>query len=545
MRYLTLPFFPVLLGIYPALLLYANNKQHFPINVVLAPMTVSLLFVMLGYAVFYAVMKSAQKAAFMVGICCATVILYNPIYLWIEGTQIETPFFSIGPTKLILGSALLIFLLSFIVLNRTKSSLSNLIIIVNVFAVTIVLTPAIIIFDYHLLSNKISVSADRPQDQFSFDETVIGSDTLPDIYHIILDGYGRWDIYRDYFDFDNDTLRDFFDENGFLVSDVSRSNYSQTALSFAAMLNGNYLQEMFGNLDTGADTNARTPVYNLIKKNAVFSSLSKAGYRVQVFYSGVEATDFRGTPIKTLGLDNSRFTDFVFLDEFQSELLHMTPLPNVWNALSGSSSLKKDSMARGRINFAFDNIGKAWTLEDERGNASVPVYSFAHIAAPHHPHLYNADGTPFDATEGKTTVECRIIGEGGISAETYVERHVNYVKYLNQRLTEAIERILQSDRRKTVILVSSDHGPRSNCEAGNPLKPAYVRERMANLLAIYAPDMVNITQFSNATPVNYYRLLFNGYLGANLPLLPDHVYNSAFVKPFAFVDVTKLTASDK
>jgi len=121
MCYLKLPFFPVLLGIYPVIFLYAHNQQHFMINVVLLPMMVSLLFVLLGFVVFYAVMKSAQKAALMVGICCGTVILYNPIYLWIQYTQIETPFFSIGPTKLILASTLLIILLSFIALIRTKS----------------------------------------------------------------------------------------------------------------------------------------------------------------------------------------------------------------------------------------------------------------------------------------------------------------------------------------------------------------------------------------------------------------------------------------
>lgn len=543
MRYLRLPLFPILLGIYPIIFVYAYNKQHFMIDVIVLPVVVSLLFVLLGFAVFYAVMKSAQKAAFMVAICCGTVILYNPIFLWVQNTRIPH-LLSIGPGKLVLSSALLTLLVSFVVLIRTRVSLSRLTIIMNVFAATLVLMPVVIILNYRLLPNQISSSPDRPQELLTFDQATIDAATLPDIYHIVLDGYGRWDTYRDYYGFGNDKLRNFFDENGFLVSDVSRSNYAQTALTFASMLNANYLQELLGNLHAGAETDDRTPLYRLIRMNAVFSSLKKAGYQVQVFESGYDGTDFRVTPTRTLGPNNSKFTNFEFLDEFQSELLNRTPLPDLLDFL-GNGSLGKAAMQRARIDYAFDNIGKAWTLDDGNGGESMPVYTLVHILGPHHPHLYNADGTPFDGTEGNTGDACRIIGERGMSAKTYRERHVNYMTYLNQRLMQAIERILQTQRRKTVILVSSDHGPRSNCDASNLMKPDYLRERTANLLAIYAPDMAEPTQFLNATPVNYYRLLFNGYLGAKLPLLPDHVYYSSFDKPFAFFDVTDATAPNE
>ena len=75
-----------------------------------------------------------------------------------------------------------------------------------------------------------------------------------------------------------------------------------------------------------------------------------------------------------------------------------------------------------------------------------------------------------------------------VTPEAYIERHVNYVQYLNQRLMQAIERILHSHEQQVIILVTSDHGPGSSCEADNLLKPAYLRERTAHLMALYLPD---------------------------------------------------------
>ena len=45
-----------------------------------------------------------------------------------------------------------------------------------------------------------------------------------------------------------------------------------------------------------------------------------------------------------------------------------------------------------------------------------------------------------------------------------------------------------------------------------------------------------------APPGVYCRVLFNAFLGTDLPLLPEMVYLSSFDRPFAFIDVTETTA---
>ena len=546
MRFLTQPFFPLLLAVFPVVSLYAHNQQHFLIGVVLLPMAASLLMVLLCIAVFYCLLRNLRKAALMAGVCYGLLILYNPLFEWWEPVRIETAFLVIGPLKIIAVVAFLILVGSFVVLLRTKLPLTNPTIVMNVVALTMLLPPVIDVLQYNWADSQgADPGIKGVEARLPIGRAGPSSATLPSIYHIVLDGHGRDDIYADYFDFDNAGLRQFFVDKGFLLSRVSRSNYTQTALSFASMLNGDYLQELLGDLDSRAGKDDRAPVFRLIRDNAVFATLAKAGYRIQSYDSGYAGTDFSGTSVKTLSPNHAGLLGFGFLDEFQSEFLNLTPLPRILTLVLGRDRLSNFAIRRERIEFAFDNLGKPWTIGEGAGRNFSPTYNLVHILGPHGPHLYRADGTPFNPTEANATGDsCAIIGEGGVTSEVYIERHVNYVQYLNQRLMQAIERILQSHEQQVIILVTSDHGPGSSCEADNLLKPAYLRERTAILLAVYLPDREKAAAFLRQTPVNLYRLLFNQYLGADLPLLPNKVFFSSSARPFALVDVTVLTAPE-
>ncbi len=546
MRFLNQPFFPLLLAIFPVVFLYAHNQQHFLIGVVLLPIAASLLVALLCIAVFYGLFRNLRKAALMTGVCYGLLILYNPLFEWWEAVRIETAFLVIGPLKIIAVLAIFVIVGSFVVLLRTKLPLTNPTIVMNVVSLTMLLPPVIDMVQYNWADSQgADPSIKGVAERLPIGRAGPPSATLPSIYHIVLDGYGRDDIYAEYFDFDNAGLRQFFADKGFLLSLTSRSNYTQTALSFASMLNGDYLQELLGDLDSRAGKDDRAAVFSLIRDNAVFATLAKAGYRIQSYDSGYFGTDFSGTSVKTLSPNHAGLLGFGFLDEFQSEFLNLTPLPRILTLVVGHDRFSNFAIRRERIEFAFDNMGKPWTLGEGAGRNFSPTYNLVHILGPHGPHLDRADGKSFNPTEAKATGDsCAIIGEGGVTPGVYIERHVNYVQYLNQRLMQAIERILQIHEQRVIILVTSDHGPGSSCEADNLLKPAYLRERTANLLALYLPDREKGAAFLSQTPVNLYRLLFNQYLGADLPLLPNKVFFSSSERPFALVDVIAMTTQE-
>lgn len=59
----------------------------------------------------------------------------------------------------------------------------------------------------------------------------------PDIYYIVLDGYGRADVLEELYGHDNGPFLDGLRDRGFYVADEAYSNYAVTPLSLAGTLN--------------------------------------------------------------------------------------------------------------------------------------------------------------------------------------------------------------------------------------------------------------------------------------------------------------------
>src|SRR5215211_254514 len=69
--------------------------------------------------------------------------------------------------------------------------------------------------------------------------TVPGSP--PDIYYIILDGYGRQDVLEEVYGYRNEEFLSYLRSRGFFVADEAHSNYIQTPLSLSSSLNFDYI----------------------------------------------------------------------------------------------------------------------------------------------------------------------------------------------------------------------------------------------------------------------------------------------------------------
>ena len=94
----------------------------------------------------------------------------------------------------------------------------------------------------------------------------------PDVYHLVLDGFGRSDVLASRYGIDSTrfvkTLRDL----GFEVAERGTANYIQTALSLASMLNGSYIES------SDAESSSRRPLHGLIQRSSVVTSFKRLGY---------------------------------------------------------------------------------------------------------------------------------------------------------------------------------------------------------------------------------------------------------------------------
>jgi hypothetical protein len=68
----------------------------------------------------------------------------------------------------------------------------------------------------------------------------------------------------------------------------------------------------------------------------------------------------------------------------------------------------------------------------------------------------------------------------------------------------------------------------------------YLKEQMSILNAYYLPGIDSSGLYDSITPVNSFRIIFNAYFDAKLPLLEDSSYYSSQVYPFDFANVTRI-----
>jgi hypothetical protein len=343
----------------------------------------------------------------------------------------------------------------------------------------------------------------------------------PDVYVLILDGYGRADVLRDLYGFDNPlpgTLR----TNGFAVADAATANYAQTALSLASAFNLDYLPQLGQARRSHAAS--RRGLADLIGGSRFFEAFADAGYRLRVYESEY-------TMIRPRGSERRRAP--YHLNEFGYSMFEATPLPSLFQAVG---------LPRGWLPLRVHRHHLEWTLADLAENVPAadapPTFVFAHLLAPHPPFAVDAEGglrnsrAPALLHDGNMW---RTIAQD--SGDSYKAGYVDAVRYLNDRVTRVARAIADRPSRPAIILIHSDHGPGLEVEWEDP-KATNMRERMGVLLAVRFPQGEGVGLGEAATLVNAYRSVINGALKLQLPSLEDRSYFSTWSRPFDYIDVT-------
>lgn len=335
----------------------------------------------------------------------------------------------------------------------------------------------------------------------------------PDIYYLILDGYGRSDILQEYYRFDNTELLLFLEANGFYLAERSHSNYSVTVLSLASSLNMTYLDGEIGG--TARVTSDPYPVFRMIHVNRLFEILSRWGYRIVTFASGYKPTEINSADLFLT--PGSSFT------QFQNGLINLTPLP-LWLLNEQYETHRR------RIRFIFNELPGV-TIEEQ------PSFVFAHIPSPHPPFVFGSDGQAVNLDLSFTMDDgdrlTALIGQ-----ENYKKAYISQVRYLNQLLMEAVRKILSSAQRPTIIIIQGDHGPGSMLD-WDSVDVSNIPERMSILNAYYFFDQNYAALYPEITPVNTFRAILDQYFGTHLGLAEDRSYFTLLNRLYDFTNVSE------
>jgi len=347
---------------------------------------------------------------------------------------------------------------------------------------------------------------------------------LPDIYVLVLDGYGRADVLQELYHHENPLVREL-ESLGFVVASRATSNYAQTALSIASLLNVDYIQTLVG--DFRHERDDRRLLEELIHNNRTFSTLRSAGYRLRAYSS--EYPLIRPSPV------DDRRGPFLAATQFDYALYEETVFPWLFTWIGLPRGWEPARWHRRQID---------WTLDDLEGSGPAddrPVFVFAHVLLPHPPFVFTANGgsrptsLPISLNDG---FEWRAAATN--TPESYEAGYVEALTFANARLKRIVEHVIAREPtrgRRSVIYLQGDHGPGSRLHRDDA-RTTDLRERHGILLAARAPGMTDAI-YPTITPVNALRAVLNAALGSRLEPLDDRAYFSTWEEPYTFIDVTE------
>jgi hypothetical protein len=310
----------------------------------------------------------------------------------------------------------------------------------------------------------------------------------PDVYLILLDGDARADVLDDLFGFDNGPFLAALEARGFEIAERSESNYFWTHSTLVSMLNLQLVEDVPRLEPVLRGEVATYPtVREAINENAVFARFREAGYEIVTTGSGFERESLRRSDI---------YLDSGEMNEFEYGLLLSTLLGD---ALRVAAPDFAAAQQRSRVLSEFEFLREASTAP-----RTVPRFVFVHVPSPHHPIVFNADGSPRPAPMTHPFFADSAHERGVPVADDRVA-YAGQLAFLNTRVLDAVDELIDT-RPNAYIIIMSDHGSATGVNWQAPTRDQ-LRERVANLWGARTPGSMHVFS-EDQTPVNAFRRLF-------------------------------------
>ncbi len=466
---------------------YRSTTVIVPPSQVLRPLLILLVVVLgLGF-VFSRIVKDLDWAAVLLSIFvlgfCAT----------------ETFFLLVGVISI------LAFTLWWPVMIWRKREFSpgQVTLFLNIIAVFLVIwtTAQVLPLFMHIPWKEYQAEILRVQNSVKID--IVDAKNKPDIYYIVLDGYARADVLNEFYGYENHELIDYLESKGFIIPSSSYSNYPKTALSVASTLNLDYIHTDAMKIENNAFWWLMSP---LIEQSLTRNILEENGYDAVSI-----VTDW--------GVTNNSTTDLHFkpypiqLNDFESYLLEHTPLAVIKPLLEQISFVPSFRAHGHLIKYSFQTLSEIPTLPE-------PTFTFVHLISPHPPFIFDEDGNLLDK-QGAFSFNDANDYSG--SKEEYRQGYVAQVQFINKHLIETIEAILYESDVPPIIILQADHGPGMLTDFRSS-ENTCLKERFSVFSAYYFPSVDERSIPNDISAVNVFRVLFNEYFDAELPLLENKFY---------------------
>ena len=515
-----LPLHPFLFAAYPVMALLAYNLGEIHPVDGLRALCVTLAVAAVLWLALRFVLRSGAKASLITTLVMILGFSYGHVYQVLVGVSVGG--LLIGRHRVLLVIWALVLLGGAAWVIRRKTIPGGLTAVLNIVAALALVLPVV-----QVGSAQVQAWVAGPGENNTAAPGVVAlhppaNEPLPDVYYIILDAYTRDDVLQRVFNYDNRPFINGLEKLGFVVTEQSRSNYAITRLSIPSSLNMNYLDAIGPPLDPNAKDAAWLD--RITKENALRLSLENIGYKTVAFESAYGMTDMKDADIYLSPRPTSLASAQVGLgiNPFEAMLLQTSIGRAVidgrvkLNQLTGAHIPDPNKGFRDLILFDFDEMGSVPKIPG-------PKFVWIHVMSPHPPYIFTADGG-IAPTKGVFTLADQVSGNGSPDEH---RAYADQVNYINTRTLEAVKEILANSKTPPIIVIQGDHG-------AFHVTP---EDRMKNLNAYFLPYGGSPQVYDSISPVNTFRVIFNRYFGADLPLLPDRHYYSDILKPFQLTPI--------
>ena len=298
---------PILFALYPVLFLWIDNIDQTPFFAIVQSLIISGGFALIVFTISGIIYRNINKTAVVTSLTILFTLTFGHVYNYIESLPSINAI--IGYFRL-LAIFFILLSLSVVIIWRYKGDLATFNQTLLVISLLLVFTTLGRGFIYYINGYSKSASFESLQPHVQQNNSLHDYPDR-DVYYIILDSYGREDLLKYHFNYDNSAFIQELEDLGFVVPDCTQSNYDNTVNSMTSSLNMDYLPELLNQFNESAKEIDYRELAQYIRQSLVRKKFEALGYQTVSFKTVYPFLDIK---------DSDFYYDLDQTDDFYNKL---------------------------------------------------------------------------------------------------------------------------------------------------------------------------------------------------------------------------------